>query len=129
MKRSLWSFFRQYLLFFNHFVFFASIFTICMPNTITLMIPMTRFELRTSVVRCDHSTNVLSTAVFSLKKWAIPGLYLFICDFSSVIKYWRWLDSNWGFLESEATSLPTGPQPLPVFLHKKVFGGKSERNF
>ena len=30
------------------------------------------------------------------------------------IKVCRWLDSNWGSLESEATTLPTEPQPLPI---------------
>ena len=29
-------------------------------------------------------------------------------------KFWRWLDSNCRPVESAATALPTGPQPLPI---------------
>ena len=56
---------------------------------------------------------------FFLKKWAIPGLFFFIFIFSiqlivnAWIKFRRWLDSNHGPLVSEATALPTEPQPLP----------------
>ena len=32
------------------------------------------------------------------------------------IKFWRWLDSNHGPLESEATAIPTVPQPMPVHI-------------
>ena len=57
-------------------------------------------------------------------KWAIPALFFFIFVFS--IHSWQftnvqyvnffcqWLDSNQGPLVSEATALPTEPQPLPI---------------
>ena len=58
--------------------------------------------------------------LFFKKKWAIPGLFLFIFVFSiqlviykltneCSIKFCRWLESNRGPL----TALPTEPQPLP----------------
>ena len=56
----------------------------------------------------------------SLFKWAIPGLF-FIFVFSTQLlmnnftKFRRWLDSNCGPLVSEATALPTEPQPLPSY--------------
>ena len=55
----------------------------------------------------------------SLFKWAIPGLF-FIFVFSTQLlmnnftKFRRWLDSNCGPLVSEATALPTEPQPLAL---------------
>ena len=61
---------------------------------------------------------------FFLKKWAIPGLFLFIFVFSiqliinkCSIKFCRWLESNCGPLVSKSTALATEPQPLPPFLH------------
>ena len=59
-----------------------------------------------------------------LKKWANPGLFLFIFVFSTVnsifnIKFCRWLDSNRGSLESEATAQPT--EPLPHFSIMSLF--------
>ena len=62
--------------------------------------------------------------IFFFKKWAIPGLFLFIFVFSiqlviykltneCSIKFCRWLESNRGPLVSKATALPTEPQPLP----------------
>ena len=58
--------------------------------------------------------------LFFKKKWAIPGLFLYIFVFSiqlviykltneCSIKFCRWLESNRGPL----TALPTEPQPLP----------------
>ena len=60
----------------------------------------------------------------SVKKWANPGLFLFIFVFSTVnsifnIKFCRWLDSNRGSLESEATAQPT--EPLPHFSIMSLF--------
>ena len=63
---------------------------------------------------------------FYFFKWAIPGLFFFIfCLFNTqlivynngsiLINFCRWLDSNRGPLVSEATALPTEPQPLPCF--------------
>ena len=55
-------------------------------------------------------------------KWAIPYLFFFTFVFSIqltigkqmfYIKISQWLDSNRRSLVSEATTLPTGPQPLP----------------
>ena len=63
--------------------------------------------------------TVECTQSFFLKKWAIPGLFFFIFVFSiqlivnKFIKFRQWLDSNRGPLVSEATPLPTEPQPLP----------------
>ena len=57
-----------------------------------------------------------------LKKWAIPGLFCFyFCLFNTIqltlnkcsIKNFQCLDSDRGPLVSEATVLPTEPQPLP----------------
>ena len=51
-------------------------------------------------------------------KWAIPGLFFFIFVFSIQLTvnvqyiFCRRLDLNHRPLESEATSLPTEPQPL-----------------
>ena len=54
---------------------------------------------------------------FFLKKWANPGVFFFIFVFSIQknvqFKFLRWLDSNSGPLELEATALPTEPHPLP----------------
>ena len=60
---------------------------------------------------------------FFLKKWAIPGLFFFYFHlFNTIqltinkkcsIKICRCLESNRGLLVSEATALPTEPQPLP----------------
>ena len=36
------------------------------------------------------------------------------------INFCRWLDSNRGLLVSEATALPTEPQPLPLFVTFKL---------
>ena len=50
-----------------------------------------------------------------------PASFFFIFVFSiqltviCSIKFCRWLDSNCGTLGSEATALPTEPQPLPNF--------------
>ena len=62
-------------------------------------------------------------ASFFLKKWAIPGLFFFYFHlFNTIqltinkkcsIKICRCLESNRGLLVSEATALPTEPQPLP----------------
>ena len=59
------------------------------------------------------------------KKWAIPGLFflyfrlfntqLTVYKCSILINFCQWLDSNRGPLVSEATALPTEPQPLPMF--------------
>ena len=57
-------------------------------------------------------------------KWATPGLFFFIFrlfntqltvhnNCSILINFCRWLDSNRRPLVSEATTLPTEPQPLP----------------
>ena len=64
---------------------------------------------------------------FFLKKWAIPGLFflyfrlfntqLRVYKCSILINFCRWLDSNRGPLVSEATALPTEPQPLPCSLY------------
>ena len=54
------------------------------------------------------------------KKWANPSLFFFIFVFSIQLTvniqytFCPWLDSNSGPLESEATALPTEPQPLPL---------------
>ena len=55
-----------------------------------------------------------------LKKCAIPGLFFFIFVFSTqwtvnkcLVKVCQCLDLNCGSLVSEATALPTEPQPLP----------------
>ena len=60
---------------------------------------------------------------FFFKKWAIPGLFFFyfrlfntqltVYKCSMLINFCRWLDSNRASLVSEATALPTEPQPLP----------------
>ena len=64
------------------------------------------------VGRC--TTNLM------LLKWDIPGLFLFIFVFLIQltvkmfhIKVCQCQDSNHGTLVSEATALPTEPQPLP----------------
>ena len=52
---------------------------------------------------------------------AIPGLYFFIFVFSIQLTINKWsmqLDSNHGPLISEATALPTEPQPLPQNMTK-----------
>ena len=55
-------------------------------------------------------------------KWALPGLFFFIFVFSIqlTVKMFNLnfcrRDSNRGPLESEATTLPTEPQPLPKFI-------------
>ena len=54
-----------------------------------------------------------------LKNWAFSGLFfLYFRLFNTVdstYKFCRWLDSNRGPLVSEATALPTAPQPLPNY--------------
>ena len=64
---------------------------------------------------------------FFKKKWAIPGLFLFIFVFSiqliinkCSIKFCQWLESNRGPLVSKASALPTEPQPLPSTLQFKT---------
>ena len=63
---------------------------------------------------------------FFFKKWAIPGLFFFIFrlfntqlivynNYSILINFCQWLDSNCGPLVSEATALPTEPQPHPMY--------------
>ena len=62
--------------------------------------------------------------VFFKKKWPFPASYLYIyfrlfdiVDSKQMFnKICRWLDSNHGPLVSEATALPTEPQPLPDIL-------------
>ena len=44
------------------------------------------------------------------------------------IKVWRWLDSNRGPLLSEATALPTEPQPLPIFSYLPTLGYVRQKN-
>ena len=62
--------------------------------------------------------------IYFLKKWAIPGLFLFIFVFSIQLiinkltknvhyKFCQWLELNSGLLVSKETALPTEPQPLP----------------
>ena len=48
-------------------------------------------------------------------KWAIPGLFSLFSSFQHKcsLKVCQCLDSNHGSLVSEATTLPTEPQPLP----------------
>ena len=68
-------------------------------------------------------------AVEFIFKWAIPRpLFLYFRLFNTQltvnnkqmfninINFCRWLDSNRGPLASEATTLPTEPQPLPKLL-------------
>ena len=57
--------------------------------------------------------NVDIPIVF-LKKWAIHGLFFFIFVFPIQLIILKWLDSNHRSLVSEATALPTEPQPLPM---------------
>ena len=74
-----------------------------------------------------NTSSVIADACFF--KWAFPGLFFFIFVFSIqliVNKKCRWLDSNCGSLVSEATALPTEPQPLPLqkhvwMLNKSIF--------
>ena len=60
--------------------------------------------------------------LFFKKKWATPGLFLFILVFSIQLKinkcpnkFCPWLESNCGPQVLEATALPTEPQPLPLY--------------
>ena len=59
-------------------------------------------------------------------KWAIPGLFfVYFCLFNTVdsaYKFCQWPDSNCGPLVSEATALPTAPQPLPKSVHCCISG-------
>ena len=55
-------------------------------------------------------------------KLAIPGLFFLYFRLFNIVdskqmfnKFCQWLDSNRGPLVSEATALPTEPQPLPIF--------------
>ena len=61
-----------------------------------------------------HSTTYLALQiVYAIFKWAIPGLYFVIFGFSTVnIKYVNH-KINRGHLVTDATTLPTEPQPLP----------------
>ena len=85
----------------------------------------------TNIVQAILSTSAIrgpSKIWFRFKllflKRAIPGLFFFIFrlfntqlivynNCSILINFCRWLDSNRGPLVSEATALPTEPQPLP----------------
>ena len=70
--------------------------------------PMTGFEPLTSGIRSDHSTNWATTTIFVFSK----QLIVIKC---TILKFRRWLDLNRWPLASEATTLPTEPQPLPTF--------------
>ena len=73
------------------------------------------------IQQCSHHTLVKRPKYnIFFKKWAIPGLFLFIFVFTiqliinkCSIKFCQWLESNRGPLVSKATALPTEPQPLP----------------
>ena len=77
-------------------------------------------NLCTADLRCEWFGF---SSFFKIKKWAIPSLFLFIFVFSIHLrvnkltnvqyKFCRWLDFNRRPLVSEATTLPTEPQPLP----------------
>ena len=72
---------------------------------------------------CSYDIFFVYGAKKSLKIWAIPGLFFFYFRlFNTIqltvnnkcsIKNCRCLYSNRGPLLSEATALPTEPQPLP----------------
>ena len=56
-----------------------------------------------------------------VKNCPFPDSFSYFCFFSVQLtvhnvqyKFCRWLDSNLGPLVSEATALPTEPQPLPI---------------
>ena len=51
---------------------------------------------------------------FDVFIWAYPGLFFFIFVFPIQLIILKWLDSNHRSLVSEATALPTEPQPLPM---------------
>ena len=72
-----------------------------------------------SILPSVNSMLIIRRSLFSLQNqyivfwwhWNEPNptsFYLYFCSW--IIR--RWLDSNWGPLESEGTALPTEPQPL-----------------
>ena len=77
-----------------------------------------------------HSANIHrnNTQVCMFFSWAIPGLFPFIIVFSMQVtsnkcsyKFCQLLDSNRGPLVSEATTLLTEAQPLPIAMHVGVY--------
>ena len=90
-------------------------------------------QMALTCFRANTSRNKLQKANLFFNKWAIPGLFfVYFRLFNTVastqmfhIKVCRWLDSNRGPLVSEATALPTEPQPnLIIFLPFLFFSSK-----
>ena len=90
------------------------------PITAFVLLPRpTKMMLKTSMLKRNIMQNILKC--FFLK-WTISGLFfLYLHLFNTVDskemfnKCCQWLDSNRGPLVLEVTTLPTEPQPLPLF--------------
>ena len=73
-------------------------------------------------IKNDFIRSHLCGLFFFKKNWPFPASFFFISSFQYTVdskqmfninKFCQWLDSNRGPLVSEATALPTEPQPLP----------------
>ena len=109
-------------LFFFYFRLFYKQLTVNMFNGLN-RVRVHRYRKRPLCqLRHDHCPST-TTYCFFKKNWAIPGLFFVIFVFQYTVdskqmfninvNFCRWLDSICGPLVSEATALPTEPQPLP----------------
>ena len=66
---------------------------------------------------CKRSTIVYYDVLVVLKMGQYGPLFSLFSIHLMINKMWQWLDSNCRSLVSEATALPTEPQPLPRCLN------------
>ena len=90
------------------------------PNRRQWLVLINDVTVYQSKLNLETNICLFLNSLTIIKKWAMPGLFLFYfrlfntVDSKCSINFCRWLDSNRGPLELEATALPTAPQPLPL---------------
>ena len=92
------------------------------PRRLAKSFSITKQQLqRFTVNLIGRKRTILLPIVFFKKNGPFSPSFFFIFVFSIQLtvnvqnKFCQWLDSNRGPLELEATTLPTNPQPLPLY--------------